>query len=196
METRKCIECGQEKEIDKFLKSENLKMCCRTCRKSFYDKTFYNKNSEIKKKKVKDYQEKNKEFYDSYRKEYSKNYQNSGAEKQYRKKIFLERMLYRAELRSVKKNWEFNLTLDYLKQLWDECDGMCEVLKIKMIPVNGKGGKLWECPSLDRIDSTKGYIKGNVKIISYRANTLKSNATLDEIQNLLDYMKKYSGENK
>lgn len=32
-------------------------------------------------------------------------------------------------------------------------------------------------PSLDRIDSSKGYVPGNVRIISTRANLLKSNAT-------------------
>ena len=36
--------------------------------------------------------------------------------------------------------------------------------------------------SLDRIDSTKGYIKGNLQIISFRANTVKNNLTLDEMK--------------
>lgn len=36
-------------------------------------------------------------------------------------------------------------------------------------------------PSIDRIDSTKGYVKGNVWIISHRANRIKNNATADEL---------------
>lgn len=40
-------------------------------------------------------------------------------------------------------------------------------------------------PSLDRIDSNLGYIKGNVRWISARANALKSNATNRELKALL-----------
>src|SRR6266481_1415047 len=45
-------------------------------------------------------------------------------------------------------------------------------------------------PSLDRIDPSKGYIKGNIAVISFRANRLKGNATLDEIRKVINYLKK------
>ena len=37
-------------------------------------------------------------------------------------------------------------------------------------------------PSLDRIDPTKGYTKGNVWVISWRANVIKHDATLEELE--------------
>jgi hypothetical protein len=41
--------------------------------------------------------------------------------------------------------------------------------------------------SFDRIDSTKGYTRDNLIIVSYRANVLKSNATLDEMRRLVNF---------
>lgn len=45
-------------------------------------------------------------------------------------------------------------------------------------------------PSLDRWDSTKGYVPGNVFVISYRANTLKNAATYEEILRVAKYLSK------
>jgi len=48
----------------------------------------------------------------------------------------------------------------------------------------------WMCaPSVDRIDSSKGYIKGNVTVVSRRANILKKDATLKELEQLFNYYK-------
>jgi hypothetical protein len=44
--------------------------------------------------------------------------------------------------------------------------------------------------SVDRIDISQGYVPGNVCVISGRANRLKSNATVNEIEAILNYMKK------
>lgn len=43
-------------------------------------------------------------------------------------------------------------------------------------------------PSLDRFDSSKGYVPGNVFVISYRANTLKNNGTLEEMRAVCHYL--------
>jgi len=36
-------------------------------------------------------------------------------------------------------------------------------------------------PSLDRIDNTKGYVSGNIIVISWKANDIKKHASLDEL---------------
>jgi hypothetical protein len=43
-------------------------------------------------------------------------------------------------------------------------------------------------PSLDRIDPTRGYVRGNVHVISWRANRLKSDALPWELRAIADYM--------
>jgi hypothetical protein len=40
--------------------------------------------------------------------------------------------------------------------------------------------------SLDKIDPNKGYVEGNVQILSFRANTLKGDATIEELRMLVD----------
>jgi hypothetical protein len=42
-----------------------------------------------------------------------------------------------------------------------------------------------DSPSIDRLDSTCGYVPGNVWVISHRANTLKGDATVEELEMLV-----------
>jgi hypothetical protein len=44
--------------------------------------------------------------------------------------------------------------------------------------------------SLDKIDPNKGYILGNVQIVSFRANTLKNSATLEELKQIVQNWEK------
>jgi hypothetical protein len=45
-------------------------------------------------------------------------------------------------------------------------------------------------PSFDRTNSDLGYVKGNVKIISWRANRIKNNGTAEEHRKIADYLDK------
>jgi hypothetical protein len=47
-------------------------------------------------------------------------------------------------------------------------------------------------PSFDQIRPGKGYIKGNVQIVSLRANRIKSDATPEELQKIAKYMAKFA----
>ena len=44
--------------------------------------------------------------------------------------------------------------------------------------------------TLDKLVPELGYVPGNVFIISWRANKLKSNMTIDELEKILNYMKR------
>ena len=82
------------------------------------------------------------------------------------------KILERCKSRATKKGWDFNLTLEDIPEI----PLLCPVFGL---PMEGKYS-----PSLDRIDSSKGYIKGNVQIISTRANAIKNDATPEEILKL------------
>lgn len=43
-------------------------------------------------------------------------------------------------------------------------------------------------PSIDRVNNSKGYIKTNICVISFKVNTLKGHATSDELRKIADYM--------
>lgn len=45
-----------------------------------------------------------------------------------------------------------------------------------------------DSPSLDRIDPSLGYVKGNICVISWRANNIKSFGTSEEHRKIADYM--------
>ena len=65
----------------------------------------------------------------------------------------------------------------------------CPVLGIPISRQEGKSNS--HSPSLDRIIPELGYIPGNVMVISHKANTMKSNATWDEISRFYNFYKKY-----
>jgi hypothetical protein len=56
----------------------------------------------------------------------------------------------------------------------------CSYLNIELTKTRNNG-VVWSNASIDRIDSTKGYIPGNIQIISRKANIMKQNATQQEL---------------
>ena len=75
-----------------------------------------------------------------------------------------------ARRRAKIKGIPFNLTIEYLLDIvTDRCPVFNTEFKFR-------GNKVArdESPSLDRIDPTKGYVEGNVVVISSKANNIKS----------------------
>jgi|SRR6187397_891196 len=52
----------------------------------------------------------------------------------------------------------------------------------------GRGPDRWDSPSIDRIDSTKGYTRDNTAVICMWCNSRKTNFTISDLQMLLRYM--------
>ena len=98
-------------------------------------------------------------------------------------------ILSRARQRAKKKELEFNLeAADIVIPL------KCPILDIEIVR-NKKGSLKTNSPSLDRIDNTKGYIKSNVMVISNKANTMKNDASPNELIKFAKWILKTYGEN-
>ena len=72
-----------------------------------------------------------------------------------------------------------------------EMPSHCPVLGIALKVNTGTAGP--NSPSVDRKDPAKGYVKGNVQVISHKANSIKNNATADEVRAVLAYMEREHG---
>lgn len=66
----------------------------------------------------------------------------------------------------------------------------CPILNIELDYFNEIRSE--NSPSFDRIDPSKGYIKGNVAIVSWRANRIKNNGTAEEHRKIADFMQQFS----
>jgi hypothetical protein len=92
-------------------------------------------------------------------------------------------MLKRAQKRAQEKNIIFDLLIDDI-----HIPEFCPILGIKLLVGKSQGPDDFS-PSLDRIIPEKGYTKTNVKVISMRANRMKSTATIQDVENILIYLK-------
>lgn len=88
-----------------------------------------------------------------------------------------------AKKRARKKGIDFNITKEYIESIWND---VCPILGIPL--KCNEGVHQDNSFSLDRIDNTKGYIEGNVMIISKRANMIKNCGTAEEHKKIADFL--------
>lgn len=73
---------------------------------------------------------------------------------------------------------EYNLTKEYIQEILENQNYKCAYTGVEL-----KIGNKLTNPTIDRIDSSKGYIKGNIVICTEFANSAKNDLTLDEFKN-------------
>lgn len=88
-----------------------------------------------------------------------------------------------SKTRARKANLEHSITVEDIV-----IPSHCPILNIRLCP--GSDGKVIpNSPTLDRVDNSKGYVPGNVRVISHRANSNKGSMTVEDIERLLKYVK-------
>jgi len=85
-----------------------------------------------------------------------------------------------AKKRALKKGLEFNIELKDIR-----IPEKCPILKVPLVCSTRYS------PSIDRVFPDKGYVKGNIAVISTLANSMKANATLKELLIFAKNIKKY-----
>ena len=75
------------------------------------------------------------------------------------------------------RNLENTLTVDDINEMFEKQNGLCYWFKIPLIPSNKH--KHPQQPSLDRLDTHKGYTKDNIVLCCYSANIGRNENDLD-----------------
>jgi len=118
------------------------------------------------------------QYYQEHKEEYREQYELN----------IMKRKLNSAKDRAVKNNLSFNITEQDIKDVWP-IDNKCPALDIEFI-IGGFDTMNYDSPSLDRIIPNKGYVKGNIQIVSALANNIMSNATPEQVIKVGQYFKK------
>ena len=105
---------------------------------------------------------------------------------------------FRYYLRNAKKRFKnFNLTLEYLKEIWEQQNGICPYtgIKLQLATYTKNHNNPIYTASLDRIDSSKGYEIGNVQFISTAIHYMKNTMSHEDTIKLCNIIaQKYSGD--
>ena len=88
------------------------------------------------------------------------------------------KLYWNAKMRAKRFGLEFNITENDII-----IPKKCPLLDIDIYP--GKEVVSKHSPTIDRIDTTKGYIKGNIQVVSHKANFINTNLTLEELRNFI-----------
>lgn len=169
---KQCSTCLIEHSFDFFNKKKSskdgLSYLCKNCTRAY------------SKKYKQEHVEENKKYS-------RKHYKENSASIKLRTTAYLKtnvviRLLINAKRRAKERNLEFNIVKEDLLPLPTHCP----VLGIELV-ANGTKHNKQNSYSLDRVDNTKGYIKGNVIVVSFRANTLKNSASKEELRKLYEF---------
>ena len=110
-------------------------------------------------------------------------YNKSQKETRAQESGFIPQLLHSAKTRAKKKGMEFDLDKDFITKLLHGTEYKCQVTGETMtLESNGYDERNLNKASLDRINSSKGYTKDNVRFVCWAVNMMKSNLTEDQFK--------------
>lgn len=134
--------------------------------------------------KLKQYQDK---YYTSEARLNNKENKRQQIKKRYlNEKYRIHVLVLAANKRAIKTGK--GVDLEYLRTLEDDIPTACPCCK-SVFDYTPDGSDNRKGPSLDRFDNSKGYVKGNVRIICESCNSKKSNMNEADLLMLLAYIR-------
>jgi len=94
------------------------------------------------------------------------------------------KLLKHAKERAGQQGVPFDLELEDIV-----VPAVCPVLGIQLF--NGVGASHDGSPSLDKVIPELGYVRGNVMVVSYKANAMKRNASLEDLERFSGFWLKF-----
>lgn len=143
---------------------------------------YYYRNKEKEKERREDWRKKNLVKFKDSQKESSKRYYEKNKDrlnKKHSEKRMNDpclRMLNASYGNARSRKKEHNVKISYIRDIYPK-DNSCPILGVEFDTSTFKGDY---APSLDRIDSSLGYVEGNLQIISWLANRMKTNSTKEQ----------------
>lgn len=184
---KKCKIYKEYSEYDSNSKGNKLNFC-KSCLKERRNKNKdeYNKRRNLRRKSSNTKTLDNIKRYQKLKEDPEKYKEYLNRVKEYNKKNWWIYILSRLKRRANSLNLPFNLTKEDLI--------LVDVCPILEIPISLNNENKLHCISWDRIIPELGYVKGNVKAISLKANIMKSDCSIDEIEtfckNIIPYISK------
>lgn len=168
-----CRNCSDKSKYD--LEWKDGKLRCHCCNK-FLDPSEFRLDNTKGYYKIRDF---HGTTCKSCRKYNQRKLQERLSEKNKLIKILQSRWLG-ARDRAKSKNIYFDLTKEFLLDLWDKQEGKCALTGLDMT-YDMYNGRTYTNVSIDRIDVSKGYTKDNVQLVCMAANQAKSDLTDEQL---------------
>ncbi len=185
----KCFLCKEIKALNEFHRDKGqpdgygyrCKICNKSYKKGYHEKYYAENREEIKKRRRAQYQQHREKRLSDCRELRKRNGKKWGESRRARNAANpVPNMLSLAKKRAKERELEFSLIeTDIIIPKY------CPALGVKMEVSKGRSFK--NSPTLDRIDNRYGYTKENVVVISHRANTIKNDATIEELRKILEF---------
>jgi hypothetical protein len=92
-----------------------------------------------------------------------------------------------ARQRAIKRGVKFDITQEYVHSI---AVPYCPVLGLILdYKGTGRHGATANSPTVDRLIPALGYVEGNIAVISLRANSIKNDASVEELEKVMTWLR-------